>query len=90
PKTTTPETTKSKSTTTKPTNPADFPPHGDPIYAPEPHDGPEVGPFGNVEGYIYIPGYGYVEDNGGGVNEGTNGSVNDVDNLSGEKIGTMG
>lgn len=49
-------------------DPANLPPHGDPIYKSYPtNDGPEEGPFGNISGYIYVPGYGYILDNGGGA-----------------------
>ena len=53
-----------------------------------PNDGGiDQGPEGNKPGYIYVPGYGYVKDEGGGVITGDN--PNDENNLSGNKIGTM-
>ena len=48
------------------------------------NDGIDHGPEGDKPGYIYIPGYGYIVDQGGGVIEG---SPEGAEN--GNKIGVM-
>ena len=58
-------------------------------YTPEDHDGPEVGPEGEKPGFIYVPGYGYIEDGGGGTFcEGT--SITEEEAAKYENIGNMG
>lgn len=76
------EQAKPNTSTQKPVDPANLPPRYDAVYQSE------VAPFGNIPGYIYIQGYGYVKDEGGGVITGDNPLLEE--DMSGHKIGSMG
>jgi hypothetical protein len=70
---------------TTPSKPAPVQP-AKPEYKPSDKDTVEKGPEGDKPGYIYVPGYGYVKDEGGGVDIGDN--PNDASD-PGKPIGNM-
>lgn len=61
--------TKTPASSKKTIDPADLPPSGDPVYSGfhRSADGIDYGPYGKIPGYDYIPGLGYLKDEGGGT-----------------------